>query len=84
MENGIIRSSGDTVLAAEIFPGCRHTGGLEEAKKLLACGRGCIYRKRRDSPPRLKAFDYTRLRSKMVYLMCIYPVGTIVTSSPTC
>lgn len=87
VENGIIRSSGDTVLAADDISGVvAILAGLREVKKRrpLPAVEVVFTVSEETHLQGSRHLDYTRLRSKMAYIFDgTGPVGTIVTSSPT-
>lgn len=87
IENGIIKSSGDTILAADDISGVvAILAGLREAKKHRSLPAVevvfTVSEETRLSGSR--HLDYSRLLSKMAYIFdASGPVGTVVTSSPT-
>lgn len=87
VDNGIIRSSGDTVLAADDISGVvAILAGLREAKKHRPLPAlevvFTVSEETRLSGSR--HLDYSRLQSKMAYIFdASRPVGTVVISSPT-
>ena len=87
VENGIIRSSGDTVLAADDISGVvAILAGLREAKKhkRLRAVEVIFTVSEEDRLQGSRNLDYTRIRSKMAYVFdASGPVGTVVISSPT-
>jgi len=87
VDNGIIRSSGDTVLAADDISGVvAILAGLREAKKHrpLPAVEVIFTVSEETRLQGSKHLDYTRLHSKMAYIFdASSPVGTVVTSSPT-
>lgn len=87
VENGLIRSSGDTVLAADDISGVvAILAGLREVKRHKPLPAVEIIFTVSEETRLLgsRHLDYSRLRSKMAYIFdASGPVGTVVTSSPT-
>jgi tripeptide aminopeptidase len=87
VDDGIIRSSGDTVLAADDISGVAAIlAGLREAKKHkpLPAVEVIFTVSEETRLQGSRYLDYTRLRSKMAYIFdSSSPVGTVITSSPT-
>jgi tripeptide aminopeptidase len=87
VDDGIIRSSGDTVLAADDISGVvAILAGLREAKKHkpLPAVEVVFTVSEETRLQGSRHLDYNRLRSKMAYIFdASSPVGTVITSSPT-
>lgn len=87
IEQGVIRSSGDTILAADDVSGVvAILGGLREAMKRgpLPAVEVVFTVSEETHLSGSRNLDYNRLSSKMAYIFdASRPVGTIVTSSPT-
>jgi tripeptide aminopeptidase len=87
VDDGIVRSSGDTVLAADDISGVvAILAGLREAKKHkpLPAVEVIFTVSEETRLQGSRYLDYTRLRSKMAYIFdASRPVGTVITSSPT-